>query len=101
MILTLFDAVPNLYTSQYDSYPNLITFENIIMANLDYGVATVKNALWRYPSYCVPQNKPISATEFWLDRVQARPRFGLTEFYFDRVLARTSFSSTEFSSTEF
>ena len=55
MILTLFDIVPNWYSALQVQYPMFTTFENIITADLNYGVAKVENALWPYPSCCVPK----------------------------------------------
>ena len=55
MILTLLNAVPNLYSTQYVPYPMFITFENIITVDLNYGVAKVENAIRPYQSCCVPK----------------------------------------------
>ena len=55
LILTLFDAVPNFYSTQYVPYPMFKKFENIITVDLNYGVAKVENSIRLYPSCCVPK----------------------------------------------
>ena len=69
LILKLVDVEPNLCSAQYDPYPMFIILENVITADLNYGVAKVENALWPYPSCCAPKMHQL-----------ARPRFSSTEF---------------------